>query len=80
MRVMELCERSRMSKFSAPVKPRMDVILLWPSRRIRKLVIFSQSTNEMSFSCDQTNEDLRTQENLPALTVYYIVKFLKKKI
>lgn len=58
MRVMQLCDRSRTSKFSTPAKPWMDVSLLWPSFRTRKLVMFSQSTNEMLFSWNRTNGDL----------------------
>lgn len=54
MRLMELCDRSSRSRFSAPDKPWMDVSLLWLSRRTRRDIMFSQSMAEMLFSCSQT--------------------------
>lgn len=75
---MELCERSRTSKFSAPLKPWMDVSLLWPSRRTRKLLMFSQSTNEMAFSYDKKKlrkKRKRKKRKMAAVTHYILTEY-----
>lgn len=62
MRVMELCESSSTSRFSAPFKPWMDVSLLWFSLRTRRLFRVSQSMKEISLSCEK--KSFRTNTSL----------------
>lgn len=67
MRAMELCESSRMCRFSAPLKPWMDVSLLQLILRTLRLIISSQSILEIWFSCRKKKK--KNQTEIFALTV-----------